>query len=163
MRVQASDPTGSGPGEKQPPERTAGDMGRTPVTSGGDGPILFFDGECGLCDGFAAFLLRADRKRIFRLAPLAGKTARALLPDGGENWETLVLLEGERLSIRSEAVIRTLARLGGLWKAIALVRVVPRPLRDTGYDFIARHRRKWFPAPAVCIADRAGMDPRWLP
>ena len=163
MRVQAFEPTRSGPGEKQPPERAAAAMGRTPVTSGCHGPILFFDGECGLCDGFAAFLLRADRNRIFRLAPLDGKTARALLPEGAENRETLILLEGERLSIRSEAVIRTLTRLGGLWKAAGLVRVVPRPLRDVGYDFIARHRRKWFRAPAACTVDRAGTDPRVLP
>ena len=163
MRVQASEPPPSRPGEKRPSERAAGAMGRNSVTSGCHGPILFFDGECGLCDGFAAFLLRADRNRIFRLAPLDGKTARALLPEGGKIRETLVLLEGERLSIRSDAVIRTLARLGGLWKATALVRVVPRPLRDAGYDFIARHRRKWFPAPAVCIADRAGTDPQLLP
>ena len=161
--MQESEPHRPGPDEKQPLERAAGAAGTAPVTSEGHGPILFFDGECGLCDGFAAFLVRADRKRIFRLAPLAGKTARALLPESGEHWETLVLLEGERLSVRSDAVIRTLRRLGGLWKATVLFRIVPRPLRDAGYDFIARHRRKWFPAPAICIVDRGGADPRLLP
>ena len=161
--MQASEPFRPGPGGKQPPERAAGATGMASATSGCHGPILFFDGECGLCDGFAAFLVRADRNRIFRLAPLDGKTARALLPESGENWETLVLLEGERLSVRSDAVIRTLGRLGGLWKATVLLRLVPRPLRDAGYDFIARHRRKWFPAPAICILDRGGTDPRLLP
>ena len=161
--MQESEPPRPGPGGKKPPERAARATGMVPVTSEGDGPTLFFDGECGLCDGFAAFLLRADRKRIFRLAPLNGKTARALLPESGENWETLVLLEGERLSIRSDAVIRTLRRLGGLWKATVLLRIVPRPLRDAGYDFIARHRRKWFSAPATCIVDRGSPDPRLLP
>ena len=43
-------------------------------------PIIFFDGVCGMCNRFVDLMLRADRKAIFRFAPLQGQTAQQLLP-----------------------------------------------------------------------------------
>lgn len=47
----------------------------------GDGPVVFFDGDCILCNGFADFVMRRDRRHALRLATLQGETAAALLPD----------------------------------------------------------------------------------
>ena len=46
-------------------------------------PIIFFDGVCAMCNTFVEVVVRADRRGIFRFAPLQGETARQLLPLAG--------------------------------------------------------------------------------
>ena len=43
------------------------------------GPILFFDGVCGLCSRCVDFSLRHDRSGLVRFAPLQGSMAAELL------------------------------------------------------------------------------------
>jgi predicted DCC family thiol-disulfide oxidoreductase YuxK len=42
--------------------------------------------------------------------------------------------------------------LGGVWRLLAGVfSLVPRPIRDWGYDFIARHRHKLTRGGPACL------------
>lgn len=110
--------------------------------------IVFYDGDCGLCQGFVRFLLWQDRARDFFYSPLKGElivrvlddAARAALPD------SLVLLTPDgTVRTRSAAVLGSMERLGGFLRLAALVaRVLPRKLRDAVYDSIARKRRQVF-------------------
>jgi predicted DCC family thiol-disulfide oxidoreductase YuxK len=111
--------------------------------------VIFYDGDCALCQGFIRFLLLCDRQgRRFLFSPLQGHlitqllepATRAALPD------TLVLrtAEGE-VRIQSEAVLGALDRLGGFWRVVGILgRVVPRPVRDAVYAWVARTRRRMF-------------------
>ena len=45
--------------------------------------LVFYDGVCGLCDGFVRFLLKRDRDARFKFAALQGELARAVLPTHG--------------------------------------------------------------------------------
>src|SRR2546422_9892759 len=59
-------------------------------------PIIFFDGVCAMCNRFVDLILRADRRDVFRFAPLEGETARALLPPlaaDPREWSLLYLDE----------------------------------------------------------------------
>ncbi|MFG0320681.1 MAG: thiol-disulfide oxidoreductase DCC family protein [Planctomycetota bacterium JB042] len=116
---------------------------------------LFYDGDCGLCHRFVRFLLAEDRHATLRLAPLQGETFAATIPDEERAAlpDSLVLRTADgRTLTRTAAVVHALSRLGGLWRlAAALLRVVPRPLRDLGYDLVAKVRKRVFPAPeGVC-------------
>ena len=113
---------------------------RGSVVSGG--PILFFDGECGFCNGAVRWFLRHDRRGVLRFAPLQGETYAALeVPEKPRDMSTMVLLKDGRLYTRSSASARLLMALGGWWAVIgALMWVVPKPLRDLGYRLVARHR-----------------------
>jgi len=50
----------------------------------------------------------------------------------------------ERVRIRSDAALATLSSLRGAWRLVAVLRLVPRPLRDAVYGFVARRRTRWF-------------------
>ncbi|HTQ87095.1 MAG TPA: DCC1-like thiol-disulfide oxidoreductase family protein [Candidatus Solibacter sp.] len=110
--------------------------------------IVFYDGECGLCQGFVRFLLALDAARRFYYSPLQGQLIvraldgpkRASLPD------SLVLLTPDGVvRTRSAAVLEAMERLGGFWRFCAiLARVIPRALRDGIYNYIARRRREVF-------------------
>jgi predicted DCC family thiol-disulfide oxidoreductase YuxK len=111
--------------------------------------IVFYDGDCGLCQGFVRFLLVCDRKgRRFLFSPLQGHLIRQLLDPATLEAlpDTLVLrtVEG-RVRIQSEAVLGALDRLGGFWRAVGILgRIVPRRIRDFVYAWFAATRRRIF-------------------
>lgn len=117
-----------------------------------DRPILFFDGVCGLCNGVVDFSIRHDRRGTLLFAPLQGRTASAVLPESDtERLDTVVLIEGDRVSRRSSAVVRLLTNLGGMWKPAAwLLWMIPKPIRDLGYRCVAKLRYRLFGMKESC-------------
>jgi predicted DCC family thiol-disulfide oxidoreductase YuxK len=108
-------------------------------------PVIYFDGYCGLCNGFVDFVLARDRARRFRFAPLQGTTARARFGDPGEVDPTTILLEeAGTVFDRSTAALRIITALGGIWGLAGMLRLVPRFIRDAVYDWVARNRYGWF-------------------
>jgi predicted DCC family thiol-disulfide oxidoreductase YuxK len=130
-----------------------------------DHPIVFFDGVCGMCNRFVDLLLRVDRKGVFRFAPLQGRTARELLPpldDDPARWSMLYLDE-RGLHEQSDASLEVYGRLGGLWHLPALLRLVPRAVRNPAYRVIARNRYRWFGRRDACRIPSAEEKSRFLP
>ena len=122
--------------------------------------IVFYDGDCALCNRFVLFLLKRDHRKVFRFAPLTGKMARQWLEDEDLNGETVLLLEGAGTFHKSEAALRAIRNLGGFWKLAGAGLWVPRFLRDGLYDFIARRRRRWFGGAENCrLPTSMGRDP----
>jgi len=117
--------------------------------------VLLFDGECGLCTRIVQLVLRADRKGTLCFASLQSEFARKIIARHPElrAVDSVALLEGDAaggyvVSIRSEAALRLVRYLKLPWSLLGLARVVPRPVRDRVYDWIARRRHRWF-APAL--------------
>ena len=127
-----------------------------PVTEGvltTDHPILLYDGVCGLCNRLVQFVVRRDRRGVFRFASLQSRFAAGILARHGADPTVLdtfyvVLgseLTGEVLLGRSDAAVFVLQELGGLWRICAgIVRVAPRRVREWGYRLIARNRYRIF-------------------
>jgi len=110
---------------------------------------IFYDGHCGLCQGFVRFVIPRDPAGgKFRFAPLQGSTFESLVPAerrAGLPDSMVVLTSDGALLVRSDAVIHVLRRLGGFWKFIAgAISIIPRPIRDATYNFIARVRYRIF-------------------
>ena len=118
--------------------------------------ILFYDGHCGLCHRAVRFVLWAGRGGDrFHFAPLGGETFQKLVPNPQRAGlpDSIVLRTSEgKLLVRSAAMWHILRKLGGVWRAMAIVfGLLPRGLCDGLYDFIARRRGRWFGPPAdVC-------------
>ncbi len=128
-------------------------------------PILFFDGVCGLCNRFVDFVLRADRRRTLRFAPLQGETARQYgipRPPDPLDW-SLLYLDEHGLHDQSDATLEVLRRLGGGWRVASLLRLVPRPVRNRAYRFVARRRYRWFGRRPECRVPGPHERERFLP
>lgn len=108
--------------------------------------IIYFDGECGLCDFFVQYIYTRDKDKTFLFAPLQGKTATRNLPKKyREELRTVVLETHGHASLRtkSTAALKILSQLPYHgWLKIFLW--VPRPIRDFGYDIISKTRKKFF-------------------
>lgn len=130
-------------------------------------PILFYDGDCGLCHRAVLFTLKRDRKGLFAFAPLQGETVATLLDEASRAAlpDSLVLREpaGE-LRVKSAAVVALLKRLGFFWKALgAALWIIPRPMRDFGYDLVAKVRHRLFRKPeGACPIVPAELRERFL-
>lgn len=127
--------------------------------------VIVFDGVCSLCNRWVRFLLPRDRDDVFQFAHCQSEYGGAVLDRLGENPDdpsTVVLIDGDKIYVRSTAVLRALAALGGVWRGMLLLLIIPRPLRDTVYTFIARRRYRWFGRTKFCVLPEPGWKDRFL-
>lgn len=145
------------------PATSAGTPG-LPMRPPGDLPVIFFDGVCGLCNAWINFVIARDRGR-FRFGPLQGETARDWLQMSSDRMlDSVTLVDAAGIHRKSDAVWRILMQLGRGWPmAGRLLRLVPRPLSDWGYDFVARHRYRWFGKKATCRLPTPEERARFVP
>jgi predicted DCC family thiol-disulfide oxidoreductase YuxK len=136
-------------------------MAETSPEPGGH-PILFFDGVCNLCNASVDFLMRHDRSRRLRFAPLQGETAARRVPAALE-VSSVALWAGGRLFRESGAALRALALMGGPWRLVLALLVIPPFLRDGAYEWIARNRYRWFGERKACRMPTAAERDRFLP
>ena len=127
-------------------------------------PIMFYDGECGLCSRTVQWCLRHDRRGIVQFAPIQGSTYAALdAPNKPVDVSTMVLAEGDQLSIKSTGVLRVMNHMGGTWSILGRIGLIcPRPLRDLVYDFVAKRRIKYFGTADSCTLPSAEQRLRFL-
>ena len=96
---------------------------------------VLYDGSCGLCHRSVRFLIAED----------VSGTAFVYAPQEGGGATIIVETADGRTLTRSDAVVHMMHRLGGLWRAIAVpFALLPGPIRDAGYDFVARIRYRIF-------------------
>jgi predicted DCC family thiol-disulfide oxidoreductase YuxK len=109
-----------------------------------DHPIVFFDGQCGLCNRTVDWILRNDTMHHFLFAPLQGETAGELFKGMAEDelYRSFWLKDEQGLHRKSTAMLRVYRKLGALGKFLSLGLVIPRPIRDWAYGFIAKNRYK---------------------
>lgn len=129
--------------------------------------IVFYDGVCGLCDWTVQFVLKRDQARKIFFAPLQGETARqrADLPD---DLKSIVFITNcgtaqEKIYFRSDAVLRILNQIGGFWRVVSWLRIIPRLLRDATYNAIAQRRYRWFGKFDECRVPPPEIRARFLP
>lgn len=117
--------------------------------------LVFYDGDCPLCNRVVRFLLAKDQKQIFLYAPLNGTTAQHELANFHQDpskSDTLIFLENyqtnhQHVLIRSKAALRILWHLGGKYKWLGWLSFLPSYLFDIVYRLIAINRYKLFSNP----------------
>ena len=132
--------------------------------------LILYDGVCGLCSRFVQFLLRHDRRRMFRFASLQGAVGTAIVAQSGGNPERLASFyvvtdyraTSSRVLARSEAALFVAAELGWPWRAAQWMRLVPRRTRDRAYDVLARYRYRLFGRYDRCLVPSPEFRSRFI-
>lgn len=128
-------------------------------------PILLFDGVCNLCNASVQWVLQHDSKAQFRFAALQSDFGQKLLREHGldaQNFNTVVLADGPHLFLRSDAPLEIARKIGGGWAALYFFKIVPRPIRDAVYNFVARNRYRWFGQQEACLLPKPEWRDRFL-
>lgn len=142
-------------------------MGETSpaATPGSPLPIVLFDGVCNLCNGSVQFLLKRDPEGRFRFASLQSDAGRSLMAKHGldaDRLSSVALIEDGRVWQESSAALRIARHLPGAWKLLRVFAIVPRPLRDALYRWIARNRYRWFGKTETCWLPTPELKARFL-
>lgn len=118
-----------------------------------DHPVIVFDGICNLCNALVSFVIRRDPEMNFRFAASQSDAGEDIIKRPGRNspdFDSVMLVEDGHATVKSDAVLRIAALLGGPWKLTGFFRIIPRRIRDFLYDFIAAHRYHWFGTCNAC-------------
>lgn len=127
-------------------------------------PILFYDGDCGLCDWAVQFTMVRTADDALDFAPLQGSTAEKYLSEKlRTDLSTVVLMEDDQIYTHSSAVLKILGKIGGAWGLLQVFWILPRFIRDAGYRFVASIRRKVWPMNESCILPNSEQQKRFLP
>jgi predicted DCC family thiol-disulfide oxidoreductase YuxK len=133
--------------------------------------LVLFDGQCALCQGTVRLLVDLDRRGRLHFAPLEGPTSTALRARHStfpaslrsmvfvENWDS----PGEAVWLESDAALRAGAALGGIYRLLGWVRVVPAAWRNAAYRWVAANRYQWFGRSAACSLMPPELRTRMLP
>jgi predicted DCC family thiol-disulfide oxidoreductase YuxK len=133
--------------------------------------LVFYDGVCGLCQRSVQLVVREDRHARIKLAPLQGETARKRLPAASlagskgdpDEPDSMLALEGERLYSESDSWLFIARHLGGAWRLLQPLTLLPKGVREAAYRFIARNRYAWFGKLDACPVPDAAVRARFLP
>ena len=128
-------------------------------------PILLFDGHCNFCNAWVKLIVHRDTAKNILFAPLQSSVGRKMLEENkiDVNYtESLVFFEEERFSVSSTAALRIFSYLDGWERHLQLLAVVPLPLRDALYNFIAKYRYKWFGRREQCMVPTPELKERYL-
>ena len=118
-----------------------------------DSHIVVFDGMCNLCSSVVDFISARDSRNAFTYVPIQSLRGQQLLEAHGvsiDQVDTFLLIDNGDALVRSDAAIAIAAELRRPWNLLATLRLVPRPIRDGVYSFVAKNRYRWFGKRATC-------------
>ncbi|OCA87155.1 thiol-disulfide oxidoreductase DCC family protein [Pseudobacillus wudalianchiensis] len=127
-------------------------------------PVVLFDGECNFCDSSVQFIIKNDPKGMFHFASLQSETGQELLKKHHvpSDIDSMILIEGDKVYYKSAAALRICRHLKGAWKLLYAFIIVPRPIRNIAYDFIAKNRYKWFGKKESCMLPSPSVRARFI-
>ncbi|MGV3488489.1 MAG: thiol-disulfide oxidoreductase DCC family protein [Tuberibacillus sp.] len=125
--------------------------------------IILFDGVCNFCSRSVQFIIKRDGAKYFRFASLQGQAGQRMLKEYQfKHIDSIVLIEDGKAYVKSSAVLRISKQLNGFWKLAYTLRWIPRPIRDSMYDFVAKHRYQWFGKSDHCMLPGPDVLERFL-
>ena len=128
--------------------------------------IILFDGVCNLCNGAVQFIIKKDKKDLFRYAALQSEIGEKLIAERGidtSKVDSIILIEpGVAYFVKSDAALKIGQSFGGLWKGLALFTWIPKVLRDVIYDLVAKNRYRWFGRKDACMIPTPELQAKFL-
>ena len=130
-----------------------------------DHPIILFDGICNLCNNAVQFVLKHDKKKLFRFASLQSDFGKSILIKYGlptDNFNSFVLILNGKAYTKSTAALSVAKMLSGPMKLLYGFIIVPAFIRNGVYNVIARNRYKWFGKKESCMLPSPDVAARFL-
>ena len=127
--------------------------------------IILFDGVCNFCNGMVNFIIRQDKEKIFRFAPLQSEAGQKLLSQYQlplENLDSFILVDQGKVYKSSTASLKLYNKLPWYWKWTQVFWIIPAFMRNAVYDFMARNRYKWFGKKDQCMIPSPEVKSRFL-
>ena len=109
--------------------------------------IILFDGVCNFCNSAVDFVIKRDKRSVFKFASLQSQAGQKILADNNltdVGLSSFIFIEGNNIYFKSTAALRVSRYLDGWWRLMYGFIIVPKKIRDGIYSWIAKNRYKWF-------------------
>jgi predicted DCC family thiol-disulfide oxidoreductase YuxK len=127
--------------------------------------IILFDGVCNLCNRAVQFVIKRDNKNQFLFASLQSEEGKQILKENSfqtKKMDSFFLVENGKVYDRSTAALKVLKKLNGIWSFFYVFVLVPKFIRDSVYNFIAKNRYQWFGAKNKCMIPTPELKAKFL-
>ncbi|WP_378998754.1 thiol-disulfide oxidoreductase DCC family protein [Metabacillus niabensis] len=128
-------------------------------------PIILFDGVCHFCNQAVQFIIRHDKKEQTVFAALQSPIGQKLLLQyelPTDEFDSFIFIHNGKVYQKSQAALQLCLLFGGGWRLLYLFIIIPRPIRDAIYHYIAKNRYKWFGKADQCMLPTAKVRRRFL-
>lgn len=126
--------------------------------------IILFDGECNFCDRSVEFIIKRDKKAVYKFTSIQSDTGQFIVEKFAvpSDIDSMILVKNETCYYKSSAALRICKNLKGAWKLLYFCLLVPKPIRDHFYDVISKNRYKWFGKKDSCTLPSPEIRNRFL-
>lgn len=131
-----------------------------------DKKIILFDGVCNLCDASIQFIIKKDKKDVFRFVALQSDLGLRIIKHIGvdaNKIDSIILYEpGKAYYYKAEAALKIATSFGGFYSILKLFTFVPNAISNTVYDYIAKNRYKWYGKKESCMLPTIELKSKFL-
>ncbi|AZQ44402.1 thiol-disulfide oxidoreductase DCC family protein [Nonlabens ponticola] len=127
--------------------------------------IVLFDGVCNLCNKAVTFIIERDKKNVFNFGALQNEKGKALLNKydiDPEETDSIILIKNDKAYIKSTAALHIAKNLSGGWPLLYTFIILPKFIRDSIYDWVARNRYGWFGKKDNCMIPNADLRSKFI-
>ncbi|WP_294819348.1 thiol-disulfide oxidoreductase DCC family protein [uncultured Flavobacterium sp.] len=131
-----------------------------------DKKIILFDGICNLCDATVQFIIKRDKKDVFRFVALQSALGQEIIGHIGldiSKTDSIILYEpGHAYYYKADAAIKIAKQLGGVFPLMGAFSILPKWLSNKVYDYVAKNRYKWYGKKNECMIPTPEMKAKFL-
>lgn len=128
--------------------------------------IILFDGVCNLCEASVQFVIKYDKKNVFRFVALQSELGKEIIKHIGldnKNIDSVILYEpGIAYNYKSAAALEISKNLGGFFHLGTLFKLIPNGLRNLLYDYVAKNRYQWYGKKESCLIPTLELKSKFL-
>lgn len=111
------------------------------------------------------FIIKKDKKSIFKFAAIQSEIGEELIKNfalEGMGIDSIIYLEKGKCYTQSTAALRIAKLLGRGWKFLYGCIIIPAPIRNLVYQWIAKNRYQWFGKRETCMIPTEEIRNRFL-
>ena len=131
-----------------------------------DKKIILFDGVCNLCDATIQYVIKKDVKDVFRFVAIQSELGQKIINyikvDTSQTDSIILYIPGKAYFVKADAAFNIAKELGGLISLTSIFSVLPKFLKNFGYDFVAKNRYKWYGKKDSCMMPTPELKSKFL-
>ena len=127
--------------------------------------IILFDGVCNLCNSTVVRVIKKDKSDLFRFTTLQGAVGQVIVTEHGidtAKTDSIILIDNKKAFTKSTAALRIAKDLSGAYPLLYGFIIIPKPIRDWVYDYIAKNRYKWYGKKDSCMIPTPELKKKFL-
>lgn len=128
--------------------------------------LILFDGVCNLCNTSVNYIIKYDKKDMFRFVALQSEIGQKIVKEFNidpKKTDSIILFsEEQKLSYKSTAALKIANHLNFPFNILVVFLIIPPFIRNWVYDYIAKNRYKWYGKRKECMVPTAELKNKFI-